>query len=163
MEKHRGRRVRGSILDLFLIFLFFLSILGIALRWHELHGSTWGEQWEEFRMYAELTAIDPRIADCIAEGDILYTASGETFGRIVRAEQTPSEVTLISNGAPFVGAWDQTRKCNLLLEISFEGRTSGQGVLWHGTHTVLSGESRLLYTDRATLHLKTLKTEPFKG
>ena len=147
--EERGAR-RGSILDLFLIVLLLVAVLGSVLRWErqnrEIH-----QPLEQYRLILESVEMARESADCLAVGDILYTASGEAFGEVRVLEYLPARVTLISLGRYYRGEWPMSERCVLHVEVAVSGRMR-DGVFLLGGRTPLAvGASQTLFSDRMQL------------
>ena len=157
-EKHLVKvRRRGSILDLFLIFLLLLSLLGAAMRYRELHRGDFGAPLAEYKLTVRLQSVDPHLSDCIAVDDAVYTAAGELYGRVSDIRVLPAQVGLFSEGDFVLGEWDMKVRCDLEVDIVFEGAESAGRVLWKGTGACFAGQSTALYTRRALLKGRILQ------
>ena len=150
---------RGSILDLFLIFLFVLCLLGVFFRWYELHGQQSSVELQELSVYAVLPDIDPRVAGSLEVGEALYNASGEYFGRVLEVKLLPARVTMLHEGKHYSGTWDEGVRGTLELRIGFSGSKTQGRVLWHGTRELLVGERIELFGARTGFCL-TLRNFP---
>ena len=160
-EADAGER-RGSILDLFFIFLFLLCIVGALLRWQELHRENTDIVLERFLLTAESEAVDARISECLTEGEILYTASGELFGKVRAVEAKPVQVTLLADGTYYSGSWDAEKRCRIEVEIEVEGVKNGEVLLRNGRIPLTVGQSVSLYSERTALTLKLFKLTPIE-
>ena len=146
----RGRR-RGNVLDLLLILLLLLSLLGVALRWQMLHRTEAHENFAAYRMTLHLSDVDPRLSECIAVGDPVYSSAGELWGSVGAVRVLPTRVTLFSEGKAITGEWDTAYRCDIEVEIAFEGTESDGRVLWNGSVACLIGQNTRLYTPCARL------------
>lgn len=151
---------KGSVLDLFLAFLLFFSAFGIVLRYRDLKQHAVREGLREYAILAVMEAVDPRVAECLQEGEELFTAAGEVWGQVAEVSTQPFRVSLISGGKVVQGTWDEAEKCDLLVEIVFEGNETGGTVLHNGTAAILAEQSLTLYSRRAMLSLRVLKIVP---
>ncbi|MBQ2734825.1 MAG: DUF4330 family protein [Clostridia bacterium] len=148
---------KGSILDLFLIFLLIFSILGIVLRYREMKQLSAKNEMREYVVLAVMEAIDPHVVECLQIGEELFTAAGEKWGRVASISRSPAKASLISDGKIVPGVWDGDRKCDLLVEIVFEGSENGGVVLQNGKAAILVGQNWTLYSERTVLLLRFLK------
>ncbi len=151
---------RGSILDLFLIFLFLLCIVGGLLRLRELHVQNAPVATAPHTLTVVAPRIDPQTADCIAVGELVYTESGMPFGRVTAMEMLPAKVTLADGGAYVEGEWDAELFVELTLEIEVEALQNGRGILHHATTPLSVGESLTLCTERTALRVSLYKISP---
>lgn len=155
----RNRR-NGSILDLFLIFLFLLCILGLLLRWHELKGEESNLSLSAYTLTARMSGVSPQTVDCVEEGDALYTATGELFGYVSRVIADPAEVTLIADGEAWSGAWDSSILNDLTVEIEVMGVWREEILLHDGRKPLAVGQSLSLRSETVAFLLKLYKMTP---
>ncbi len=146
---------KGSLFDVFVISFLLLSILGASLRWQQLSASPSEERFVECILLTRATGLHTDTALCIAEGDELYTAAGEYYGRITAKEVRALGVRLVEDGALFEGVWEDTW-CDVRLGISVRGIQQGDAFLKGGRERLLGGQSLTLYTQRAALALEIL-------
>lgn len=151
---------RGSILDLFLIFLFLLCIVGGLLRRQELRTRDVLVATAPYTLTVVTAEIDPRVAECIAVGEAVYTESGELFGRVTAKTLLDAEVSLLSDGEYLRGAWDASLFVDLSLEIEIEAAQNDRGLLWNATTPLSLGETLTLYSERTALRVKLYKMLP---
>ena len=161
--RDEAERRHGSILDLFLIFLFLLCIVGTILRWQALRRDTGSADSMRLLIVARSEAVDTRIADCLSAGEMLYTASGEAFGRVVTVTYRSAEVSLLSGGVYHIGAWPMEARCRVEAVIETVG--VGQNGTWlrEGKYPLSVGESMLLYGERSTWRFSVAQLIPSEG
>ena len=147
------RQRRGSVIDLLVIFLIVLSIVGFLWRQHRIERAKEQEGSKLYTFYAQSVAMDAMTLDCIGIGDLLYTSSGDLFGEITALERIPSEVRLLSDGAYYVGEWDEAFRGCVRVEISVRGTPTDRGVLVAGHRNTVGGTLPRLYSERASLGL----------
>lgn len=158
MRQKKG--TRGSLLDLFLIFLLLFCIFGTFLRHQSLHRDEEVNAITELRVEMLLQAVDPRMVGALSPGETLYRDSGEAFGVLVSIEQSATPITLIENGASVTGEWDERICCDLRLTVAFSGVEIDGRVLHSGTRPLSVGQSVICYSERAALQLKILRFLP---
>lgn len=148
---------KGSILDLFLIFLFVLCIVGTLLRYQELRRRDRTGQFEGLYVIALTDALDARTAACISEGEMLYLASGEVFGKVASVSLRAFEEVFFSDGKYHRFSWESDRRCRLEMEIALEG-VERDGV-WQreGKYPMAVGERVTLYSERGVWNLGFLR------
>lgn len=150
---------RGSVLDLLLILLIVLSVTGLFWRRYVSERETASADVFEYTVYAQSEIMDAMTFDCIQKGDRLYTPSGELFGEITALERMTAEVSLISNGVLYQGAWDAEVRCAARVEIRVSGRPTDHGVLVQGKRLTAGGSLPTLYSPFAALRLTVYKLE----
>lgn len=146
---------KGSLFDVFVISFLLLSILGASLRWQQLSASPSEESFVECILTTRATGLHTDTALCIAEGDELYTAAGEYYGRITAKGTRALEVRLVEDGKLLEGVWEDTW-CDLRLSISVRGVKQEESFLKGGRERICCGQSLTLYTQRAALALEIL-------
>ena len=160
---HTEKKRHGSVLDIFLVFLLLFSVLGIFLRSHSLKSLSASEEMRKYVAFAVMESVDPRLFDCLEVGEPVFTAAGETWGRVSGVSRTPAKTSVQGNdGAIVQGVWEETRRCDLLVEILFEGNDSAGRVLQNGKTAVLAGQRVTLYSHRVMLSLRILKIADFE-
>ena len=152
----RNRR-NGSILDLFLIFLFLLCILGLLLRWHETQGEESNLSLSPYTLSVQMSGVSPGTVDCVEEGDALYTASGELFGYVREVLAEPAAVTLIADGEAWSGAWDPSILNDLTMEIEVMGVWREDVLLHGGRMPIAVGQTLSLRSEAVAFSLKLYK------
>lgn len=157
MKQNQKTKRRGSILDLFLILLFLLCIVGAWIRWQELVWHGVGKSETTVEMIAQSDGVDTRILSCLSAGERLYTASGELFGTVRLVEGKPHSVILLEDGAFVQGEWDISRQCRLEIHAMLTGAWRDSVFLREGRYPIAVGQSVVLYTECAELHLKIVK------
>lgn len=140
--------------DRFLILILLSCIIGIALRVWELNGASKADQ--TLILEAEWRGVDVRTADCLSEGDLLYTAGGELYGSVRRIVIAPAEIKIAEGGVVFRGEAPIEEKCDVRVAVVFEGTERGGTFLHGGAVPVAVGERLLLYSDRCELSLLVL-------
>ena len=161
MKQKKG--TRGSLLDLFLIFLFLFCIFGAFLRHQSLHRDEEINAITELRAEMLLHAVDPRMIDALSPGETLYRESGEVFGVLVSVEQSATPIPLIENGVSFTGEWDKSICCDLRLTVVFSGVEADGRVLHSGTRPLSVGQNVSCYSERAVLQLKIIRFLPISS
>ena len=154
------RKKRGSILDLFLIFLFLLCIVGGLLRLRELRVQNTPVATQPYTLTVVVSRIDPQTADCVEVGEQVYTESGTLFGSVSAKEILPARVTLTDGGAYVVGQWDAEIFVELTLEIEVEAMQNGHAILHQATTPLSVGESLTLCGERTALRVSLYKISP---
>ena len=150
--EERGAR-RGSILDLFLVFLLLLAILSAVLRW-ERQSRESDMPLEKYLLTLETAELARESADCISVGERVYTPSGELLGEVTALEYLPVQITLASVGRYYRGEWPISERCVLRVEVTVLGRMR-DGVLLHGGRVPLAvGTPQQLFSERAQLHTR---------
>lgn len=152
----KKKRQKGSVFDLFLAFLLLFSILGGYLRNRELRALSEKESLREYRLVAVVEGIDPRVADCLAEGEVVFNGAGEEWGRVLAGTRHPTKVSFLSGGQTMRGEWDVTRKCDLYVELAFQGSEVGGRILQNGRSALLAEQRLTLYSARTVLPLRIL-------
>lgn len=152
---------RGSILDLFLIFLLLLCLVGGLLRWRDLRTRGDSVATSPYLVTAVAHQVDPQVADCISVGELLYTESGMYFGRVTAMESSPTRVSLLSDGAYTEGSWDADWFVDLWLEVEIEATDGKQGILHNGRTPYALSERITLYSERTALSVKLYQIIPF--
>ena len=161
-EKHMEHiSRRGSVLDLFLVCLILLSIVGVGMRWKVFYRDDNEKTLTGYRMTARMEGGDPRVVECLEVGERLYTAAGDAYGSIAQVSTAPTKIEILSNGVYHSGEWDPEVKCDLYVEIHFEGSENDGRVLWNGLCACLVGDSLTLYSERTALHLKIINISDF--
>lgn len=155
----RGKRFR--LTDFFLIFLLLLCVAGAVLRYWGMRSGT-GDELKTYELTAEWRDEDYRTVSCLREGDLLYTAAGETFGEIVSVETVPALVRLREAGILYEGRLPENTRCDVRLTVRIKGSTAGGVLLRNGVYPLHIGESYILYTKLAEMHLFVVfcRTEP---
>ena len=142
------------------IFLFLLCILGLLLRWQELHQNETGVSPSSYTLSVRANAVDPQTVNCLKVGDALYTSAGEPFGYVRGISAQPAAVTLVSDGVAYSGTWDPLFLNDLTLEIEIPGVWKDR-VLLHGGRTPLAvGQTLALRSESVSLSLKLYKMTP---
>ena len=151
---------KGSILDLFLVFLFLLCIVGGLLRLRELRVQNAPIATAPHTLTAVVPRLDPRAADCIDVGELIYTEAGVPFGRVTAKETLPAKVALLHEGTYVQGAWDVEQFVELRLSVEVDAVQSGRGLLHHATTPLSVGETMAFYTERTALRVILYEISP---
>ena len=154
-----NRKKRMNLADVFLILLAVLSVSGILLRLWSIRQAE-GMDLRGYAVETEWRDVNLRTADCLREGETLYTAAGEVFGTVLSMERMPSEVEVVSDGTVYRIASEM--RCNVRIRLSVACRES-DGQLLRGDGSALTvGQSLRLYSSFAetTLRVIYLSREP---
>lgn len=157
MEEREARR--GSILDLFLVVLLLLAVLGALLRW-ERQSRERGLPLEQYRLTLETLELARESADCLAVGDVLYTASGEKIGEVVALELLPVRLTVSSLGSYYRGEWPLSERCRLRLDVAVSGRVRDGVLLYMGRTPMAIGTPQELFSERVRLQTRVVEVMP---
>jgi hypothetical protein len=155
-KKEKSRGARGGILDLFLLFLLLLSLCSVAVRYLQTWDTGEEQPLSGYRLICVAEGLDPLTAQCVEAGDIFYLPSGDRFGSLYAKRFLPAELCLLSGGEYVEGKSDPALLGDLHLEIEFFGCEGEQGILWQGRVGVLTGQTLLLKSDKATLRIRVL-------
>ncbi len=149
------KKRNGSILDLFLIFLFLLCLLGTILRQQELAQGNQDTQLRPYTLLMRTDPLDARIGECMGVGERLYTDAGEYVGTVRSITVVPAQEIVLKDGTAYRGEWDTALRCVLSLELAVEGSVSDGSFLLGGTKLLSIGSTHNLcgtYT-RLSWHL----------
>lgn len=139
----------GGILDVFIILLIVLGVVGICLRMQALQDE---EAIDSFcRVRLTVRDIPKETADCISEGESLYTNDSLLYGMVESLETTPAHITLYQNGQRYQGVWEDMSRVDVTLWLSVMGRDGEHAFLRDGKYAILIGEKVILYGDRTEL------------
>ncbi len=138
---------RIGVLDVFIVMLILFGAVGIFLRVRILEIGTAPNA--ECEVYGRVLNMPSELADCIAVGEILYTADGTPYGTLSEVAVSPAEVRLIENGALITGYDEAGSRIDLQLTVTVMGAESEKGFLRDGRYPVLRGEALALYGERA--------------
>lgn len=158
MKRENGTRVA----DWFLTVILLLSIGGIVLRSWDLRQRVDTER-EIFSVTGRCESMDARSADCVREGDWLYTVSGERFGRIERITRSTAVVRLESNGVTYEGEIPESERVELTLKVTLSGRERGGALQRDGLRPVSVGERITLRGELAEVRMTVLLWERTGG
>lgn len=156
--EERGMR-RGSILDLFLVFLLLLCILGAVLRW-ERQSRDRDLPLEQYRLTLQTVELARESADCLAVGDTLYAESGEPIGEVISLELMPARVTVPSLGAYYQGEWPLSERCVLRFDVAVSGRMRDGVLLYLGRTPMAVGTPQQLFSERVRLQTRVVDVTP---
>ncbi len=151
MKRENGTRVA----DWFFTVLLLLSIGGILLRSWDLRQRTNTER-EEYSVLGRCESMDARSADCVREGDWLYTLSGERFGRIEQIIRVPAVMRIERDGIFYESRMEEGVRVELILTVSVSGRESGGILQRDGLRPLSVGEQITLRSDLAELRMRVL-------
>lgn len=136
-------RRKWTVGDVFLILLAVLSALGFLLRF-------WGiskrgeEELREYEILAEWKHAEVRTVEGLREGDALYTASGELFGRVITVEQIPSTVEIKKDGRIY--RVESTDRLDVRMVVSVTAREADGQILRAGREALMVGQTLCLYS-----------------
>lgn len=148
MKRENGTRVA----DWFFTVLLLLSIGGIVLRSWDLRQRADTER-ESFSVTGRCESMDARSADCVREGDWLYTVSGERFGRIERISLSPATMRIESKGILYESKMPEETRVELTLTVSVFGRERGGVLQRDGLRPVSVGERVTLRSELAEMRM----------
>ena len=129
--------------DWFLLLLAVLSVSGILLRFWGLRNRS-DEELQEYAVVVKWENADGRTVSCLQVGDILYTAGGERFGRVLSISSVPAEVELVSGGNVY--RLPSETRVDVTVELAVRGRLSDGLLLKDGTDALAVGQERKLYS-----------------
>ncbi len=150
---------KWNLFDVIVILFVLLCLLGVSLRWQARGALHREEVRVDYTVLFEISSLRHEVADCILEGDLLYTASGEVFGTLHTKEVYPAHLRMETEMGSFEGE-EQDRLCDLRLFVTVRGVRTEEHFLWDGRHALLRGEAWTLYTRRATICTKVLNFYP---
>ena len=139
----------GGLLDVFIILLIVLGVIGICLRMQVLQGEETNGSFCRVRM--TVRDIPKETADCLAEGESLYTNDGMLYGMVETLDATPARITVYQDGERYQGEWEDMSWVDLNLWLTLTGRDGENAFLRDGKYAVLVGETVLLYGERSAL------------
>jgi len=154
------REKRGSILDLFLIFLVLLCAVGGLLRWRQLRAGEGMTVTSAYTVTAVAQQVDPRVTECVSVGEPVYLENGTFFGKVTAKSNQPSRVSLLSDGAYTEGFWDTEMYVDLWLEIEIEATPKEQGILLGATLPLSLGTPVSIRSEKTALLVKLYKLSP---
>lgn len=126
-EKKFGRT------DLFILLVFLLSAAGILFRGAEPKS---GEPLEAYTVVGLWKDLDPRTADCLSAGQLLYTEAGELFGEVLDLKRE-----------------EAAEGVSVAVTVRVHGRMQERVLLRGGTRGLYIGESYLLFSNTARVTL----------
>ncbi len=141
---------RMNAADWFLILLAVLSVCGILLRLWGLRNRS-SEELREYLVVMTWEDADARTVACLQAGELVYTAGGELFGRVLSISTEPSETELVSGGSVF--RLPSESRVDVTLELAVLCRASGGQLLKDGTEAFAVGKRQTLYSSMAELPL----------
>ncbi len=146
-----AERRKWTVADVFFILLAILSLLGIFLRFWGMRNR--GErELREYTVGAEWKNVDGRTVAPLREGELLYTASGELFGRVVSVEQKPSVVELKKDGKIY--RVESEERCDVQIYLSTMCRESDGQILREGREALMIGQTFSVYTMTAQMSVR---------
>ena len=138
-----------GVLDVFIILLILLGVVGICLRMQALRGE---EEIDSFcRVRMTVRDIPTDTADCISEGESLYTHDGLLYGMVETIEKTPARIAVYQDGERYEGVWEDMSRVDLTIWLTLTGREGENAFLRDGKYAVLLGENVLLYGEKTAL------------
>jgi len=144
-------RKKWTVADVFLILLAILSLLGFLLRFRGIRN---GEERElrEYVIGVEWKNVDVRTVAGLREGDTVYTASGERFGRVVSMEQKPSAVELKKDGRIY--RVESQGRLDVRVNLAVTCREADGQVLRNGREALMIGQTLSLYAMTAEMSVR---------
>ncbi len=159
MKHNASPRGRWNAGDTLLILLALLSAVGILVRFFG-----WRQQptkdLRDYEIVAKWEGVDGRTLSCVEEGDVLYTPSGEHFGRIVSISRETSVLTVSEGGETYHVNAPLGTKCDATLTVTVSGVFSDDVFFRDGKRILGVGECYLLYSERAELALLIVGFSP---
>lgn len=140
---------RGGLLDVFIILLIVLSVVGICLRMQALQSG--GDNDSFCRVRAVVKNLPTETADCLTEGESLYTNDGSLYGMVESIETEPARITVYQGDKAYHGVWEDGSTVDLEIWMTLTGSVGEDVFLRDGKHAVLLGEQVLLYGERCAL------------
>jgi hypothetical protein len=156
MKKNESLRGRWNSGDTLLILLALLSVVGILFRFF-LWRQPLAKDLREYMIVAKWEGVDARTLSCVGEGELLYTPSGETFGKVVSISHEASVITVNEGGKAYRVSMPPQTTCDATLTVTVSGIFS-DGVFFRDGKRILGvGECYLLYSERAELTLRVVR------
>ncbi len=149
--KEKSKRMNAA--DWFLLLLALLSVCGILLRFWGMRNRS-DEELQEYAVMAKWENADERTVSCLRAGDVLYTAGGERFGRVMSISSVPAEIELVSGGTVY--RLPSESRVNATVEIAVLGRLSDGQLFKDGTDALAVGQARKLYSSMTELPLTVM-------
>ncbi len=149
------RENSARVADWFFTVLLLLSIVGVLLRAWDLRQRT-DVAVEDYRLLGMCESIDARSAACFAEGESLYTESGEYFGVIRSITRRPARMQIESGGALYESEMPEGTRVEVTIEMAIRGRESGGILKREGLRPLSIGEQISLRSERADLKIRIL-------
>lgn len=163
MRERDGTKRKGSLLDLFLILLLALCLVGLGLRYSALRQKTDEGELVGYRVVMTVKGVPSATASCLAEGDALYTISGEQFGILESVVTSPARVRLYSDGVYYDGEWSEDILCDMEVSVTVSGEENGAILLRNGTTAILCGQTLTLCSTLAALPFTVLEYAPISA
>lgn len=155
--RREGRRgeMRGSVVDLFLLFLLLLSLVSGLIRWQESRARS-EEGLKTYRAVLLSETMVTESADCLEVGEWLFDPSGERVGRVTGISRVSAPLTLETDGGILRGEWEASKRCRLRVELEATGGERGGVLLLGGTSPLAVGGERVLFSERMRLQARLL-------
>jgi hypothetical protein len=150
----KTERKKWTVADLFLILLAILSLVGIFIRFFGIRRQVVGEKYE-YSVGVVWENVDKRTAFELREGEVVYTASGEVFGRVLSMEQKPSLVELKKDGKIY--RVESEERLDVRIELTVSGRESDGQILRGGREALMIGQTLRLYSMTAELPVQVTR------
>ena len=147
----KTKPTRLGIGDLFLLFVLLISVVSGFLRFREMKSSMIETDVAEYRILLLSEAMHTQSADCLREGEILYSAAGDAIGRVTDITLKPLEVRVEADAGGVTGVWPIEQKCRLLVEIAVLGRIRDGVLLLNGRIPIPVGLAQTLFGERMML------------
>ena len=144
-------RKKWTVVDIFLILLAALSLVGTILRFWGIKRRGVGELYE-YSVGVVWESVDNRTAGSLQEGDLVYTASGELFGRVLSIEQKPSAVELKKDGKIY--RVESEERLDVRIDLAVSCRESDGQILWRGRDVLMIRQTLRLYSMTAELPVR---------
>lgn len=155
MKNREAKKRSFNALDWFLLFLILLSVASILWRQHAPDQKS--QEAVTLEVALRVEQIPKEMLSCIEAEELLYTAAGETFGRILHIDVEPSKEYHFLEGDFYYDAPQGSDRFDLILLVSVEGTKSGDVFLQNGRVALLFGKELKLYSHLATLHARVTK------
>ncbi len=145
------KRKKWTAADLFLILLAVLSLVGFLVRFWGIRRHGEGDL-RDYTLTVLWKSVDARTVDAIAEGDPLYTASGELFGYVISVQGQSTEVEMRQDGE--VHRIASPTRLDARIGIAAKGREADGQILSTDGGALLIGQTLTLYSPTAELHVR---------
>lgn len=143
---------RGNLLDVFFILVLLLGIIGTVIQGVSKNKNIENTNLEFYNVVLQIETVPYEVSDCILDGDLFYTQSGELFGALQTHHVSPAQIVLKKNGEIYQGFWQHDTMCDVTLFLQVEGTITDDGFLRGGQHALLCGQRLLLYSDKAQIY-----------
>ena len=153
----RTKRRKWTVADLFLILLAMLSLVGFLVRFSGIRSRGEGDL-RDYTVAVEWKNVDVRTVGALQAGDLLYTASGETFGEVIALQTKPTEVEVRQDGA--VWLVESPSRLDAQIKIAVRGREADGQILGRGRDALMIGQAWTLYSATAELRVQIASIAP---